>query len=98
MRRALLLLLVLTGCSDPTAGQIAMAELEQQMRSQADLVQQGEALELIFDGCSDDCDDHRAGYLWALDDPNAVDEASCENASAGFAAGCRMGIRAAPFQ
>lgn len=98
MRRAPLLLLLLATCNDPTPGEVALAELGQQLRSEAELVRRGEALNAIFEDCTGDCSGHRAGYLWALDQPDVIDETHCRNASASFEAGCRKGIVAASFQ
>ncbi|WP_433942355.1 hypothetical protein [Brevundimonas diminuta] len=97
MRWAPLLLLV-AACSDPTPGEQALADLGQHLRAEADLVRQGEALHDIFEDCTDDCSGHRAGYLWALDQPDVIDETHCANASASFEAGCRKGIVAASFE
>jgi len=98
MRWVPLLLLVLAACNEPTPGEVALAELGQQLRSEADLVRRGEALDTIFDGCANDCSGHQAGYLWALDRPDIVDEIQCSNASPSFEAGCRKGLVAAAFQ
>lgn len=98
MRWAPLLLLLLAACNDPTPGEAALAELGRQLRSEAELVRQGEALDSIFEDCTDDCSGHRAGYLWALERPDIVDETQCANASASFEAGCRKGLVAAAFQ
>lgn len=98
MRRAIAILLLLAACSEPTPGEVAMAELSQQMRAQSEAVRRGLALDQIFEDCTDDCSGHRAGYLWALDHPEPESVWACENRSPSFTAGCRLGQRAAAFE
>lgn len=98
MRRAVLLLAALLTACEPTPGEQAIAELGPQMRAQTDLVRRGEHLDAIFTGCSSDCEGHRAGYLWAVDNPEVTSAEWCDNRSASFEAGCIEGLRAAAFE
>lgn len=99
MRAAFVILLLLAGCGEPTPGEVATAELGQQMRAQSELVRRGVELRTVFESCTDDCSGHRAGYLWALDHPDPLTvESECANQSASFEAGCRIGMRAAAFE
>ncbi len=101
MKRALLILcLALAGCTEPTPGEEAMAEMDQMMRERTDMVRRGVGLEEIFDGqCTEDCGGHRAGYLWAVDNPDAhASELDCNTASRSFNEGCVVGMTAASFE
>lgn len=59
--------------------------------AQIDDVRRGVGLDSIFGGrCTQDCEGHRAGYLWAVDNLPTFDE--CEEVeSASFRDGCRTG-------
>lgn len=88
---------LLAGCG-PTPGDEALAEMEVSMRAQTDMVQRGVGLHEIFQTCTDDCSGHRAGYLWALDHADAIDDSYCVGPSRSFVEGCEMGVRAAAFE
>lgn len=75
----------------------AEARMAFQVRSEA--VRRGIGLNEVFgDSCTDDCSGHRAGYLWALDQPVGADFDCQSSRSRSFREGCEMGAEAREYE
>jgi len=94
--RSLLLIAILAGCTasaDPQEEQTAADEPEQAAPVEIGDVDAESVEAPDFDGCTDDCSGHQAGFDWAQEN-DLTDESECGGNSQSFIDGCEQFVQA----
>jgi len=91
------LLIAFSGCGCSPVGGSASTESEAADASadapiEASEVDPQDVEEPVFEGCTEDCSGHEAGFLWAQDN-DISDESDCGGNSQSFIEGCEQFVQ-----